>query len=56
MFDHRKSRAVTVQVLELAEGGVIDWESLARNCLAWMSEDEVREFARIHGYAEDTPE
>lgn len=51
-----ESRRVTRQVLELAEETVIDWESLARNCLAWMSEAEVREFARIHGYAEDTLE
>ena len=51
-----ESRRVTRQVLELAEDEVIDWESMARNCLAWMSEVEVREFARIHGYAEDTLE
>lgn len=51
-----KSRQVTRQVIELAEESIIDWESLARNCLAWMSEHEVQEFARIHGYAEDTLE
>jgi hypothetical protein len=55
MFDHRKSRAATVQVLELAEGGVIDLESLARDALNWMSEAEVAEFAQANGYLE-TPE
>ena len=56
MFDHRRSRAVTTQVLDLAEQGVISWESLARDCLSWMSESEVAEFARINGYTEDTLE
>jgi hypothetical protein len=53
MFDHRRSRAATVQVLELAEGGVIDWESVARDALNWMSEAEVAEFARANGYLEE---
>ena len=48
-----ESRQATRQVIELAESGVIDWDSLARNCLIWMSEAEVREFARINGYIED---
>ena len=48
-----ESRRATREVIGLAEDGVIDWESLARNCLVWMSEAEVGEFARIHGYVED---
>lgn len=49
-FDQRVSRPVTNEVLDLAEQGVIDWESLARDALGWMSEDEVNQFAQHNGY------
>ena len=49
-FSHRTSRPVTCELLDLAEQGVIDWESLARDALGWMSEDEVAEFARRNDY------
>jgi aldehyde:ferredoxin oxidoreductase len=52
-FDQRVSRKVTSQLLDLAEEGVIDWESLARDALGWMSEDEVAEFARRNDYIRD---
>lgn len=48
-----ESRRVTREVLELAESGIIDWESLARDALNWLSEAEVREFARMNSYIED---
>lgn len=47
-----ESRQATRRVLELAEDGVIDWESLARDCMNYMSEDEVADMARINGYLE----
>ncbi len=47
-----ESRRTTRQVLELAEGGVIDWESLARDALNWMSEAEVEDFAYANEYLE----
>ena len=56
MFRHRQSRPVTTEVLDLAEQGVISWETIARDALVWMSESEVTEFARINGYVEDTLE
>ena len=56
MFNHRQSRPVTTEVLDMAEQGVISWESLARSCLIWMSESEVAEFSRINGYVEDNLE
>jgi hypothetical protein len=56
MFDHRRSRPVTCEVLDMAEQGVISWESLARDCLNWLSEAEVAEFAQINGYTEDVSE
>jgi hypothetical protein len=49
-FDQRVSRKVTSEVLDLAEQGVIDWESLARDALNWMSEEEVNQFAQHNGY------
>jgi hypothetical protein len=54
MFNHRVSRKVTSELLDLAEGGVIDWESLARDLLGWMSEHEVAEFARRNDYIQDS--
>ena len=55
-FSHRVSRPVTSELLDLAEQGVIDWETLARDALGWMSEDEVAEFARRNDYLQDTEE
>jgi hypothetical protein len=51
--DVRRARKVTCQLLDLADEGVIDWESLARDALNWMSEDEVAEFARSNDYIRD---
>ncbi len=55
-FSHRVSRPVTSELLDLAEQGVIDWESLARDALGWMSEDEVAEFARRNDYLQGDDE
>lgn len=52
-FDHRVSRPVTSELLDMAEQGLIDWETLARDALGWMSEDEVAEFARRNDYVRD---
>ena len=34
----------------------IDWETLARDALGWMSEAEVAEFAQRNDYITDTDE
>ena len=52
-FSHKQSRPVTTEVLDLAEQGVLSWETIARDALTWMSESEVAEVARINGYVED---
>jgi len=49
-FDHRQSRPVTTELLDMAEQGLIDWETLARDALGWMSEADVAEFARRNDY------
>jgi len=55
-FDHRQSRPATSALIDLAEQGVIDWESLARDLMGWMSEHEVSEFARRNDYIRDEEE
>ena len=55
-FDHRVSRPVTCELLDMAEQGLLDWETLARDALGWMSEDEVAEFARRNDYIRDEDE
>ena len=55
-FDHRQSRPVTSELLDMAEQGMLDWETLARDALGWMSEDEVAEFARRNDYITDSEE
>ena len=56
VFGHKQSRPVTTEVLDLAEQGMLSWETIARDALTWMSESEVAEFVRINGYVEDTLE
>jgi len=55
-FDHRQSRPVTSELLDMAEQGMLDWETLARDALGWMSEDEVAEFARRNDYISEDEE
>ena len=52
-FDHRLSRPVTSELLDLAEQGVLTWEQLARDALGWMSEAEVQQFAQSNDYLQE---
>ncbi len=45
-----QSRKTTNQLLDWAEQGIIDWETLARDCLRYMSEDDVADMACVGGY------
>ncbi len=45
-----QSRKTTNQLLDWAEQGVVDWETLARDCLNYMDEAEVSDMARVGGY------
>lgn len=47
-FDHRKSRPVTSKMLDLVEQGVFDKDNLIRDLLNWLSEAEVKQFARAN--------
>lgn len=51
--DSYRSRKMTCTLIEMAENGLIDWESLARDALGWMSEADVAEFARRNDYITD---
>jgi hypothetical protein len=59
-FDHRKSRPVTCQMLDLVEQGVLDKDNVIRDLLNFLSEDEVKQFARSNDYipnaGDDTPD
>ena len=43
-------REVTNTLIELAEYGLLDWESIATACLTYMSEDEVADMAHINEF------
>jgi hypothetical protein len=44
------SRRVTCELLDMATEGLVDWETLARDALGWMSEADVKEFAEANNY------
>jgi hypothetical protein len=47
-----ESRQATRKVIELADEGVLTWEQVARDCMNYMSEDEVADMARGNDYFE----
>lgn len=49
-FDHRVSRPITCKMLDNVEQGVFDKDNLIRDLLNWLSEDEVKQFARANDY------
>lgn len=51
--DSRRSRAATLEVIEQAEEGIVDWEVVARCALNWMEDAEVRRFAEAIGFLEE---
>lgn len=46
MFDHRVSRKYTCALLELVDEGALDKDTLIRDLLGYLSEDEVQDFVR----------
>ena len=46
MFNHRKTREYTCMLLDMLEQGVISADAVAEMCLAYMSEDEVKDMCR----------
>jgi hypothetical protein len=56
MFYKMKTRKMTTHLLDLVNEGMLDERELIRNLLAWMSEDEVVEFAEHIGIDDDEGE
>ena len=50
------TRKITCHLLDLAEEGALSWEGLARECLAYMSEYDVADMARVADWLEEEEE
>ena len=46
------SREATREIIELAEGGCLSWDSIARECLNRMSEDDVADMIHETDWAD----
>ena len=44
------ARQATNEIIEMAEDGIFSWEQIAKSCLSYMSEDEVREMGEHEGF------
>ena len=44
------AREATCELIEMVELGVLSWETIARECLQYMSEDEVRDIAESNDW------
>ena len=44
------AKEATCELIEMAELGVLSWETIARECLQYMSEDEVRDMAESNDW------
>ena len=44
------AREATCELIEMAETGVLSWETVARECLQYMSEDAVRDMAESNDW------
>jgi hypothetical protein len=42
------------KIIEMHEDGLLDSQTLVRNLMGWLSEDEAKEFAEANGYAEES--
>ena len=49
-------REATCKLLEMAENGQISWETIARECLQYMSSDDVKDMAESNDWIEDEEE
>lgn len=50
------SREITNKLLELLEEGVLSWETVARECLSYMSEDDVADMDNVARFIEEDDE
>ena len=48
--------STSAKLIDLAESGVLDWETIAREALQVMSEDDVEDMANGAGWLDDIEE
>ena len=48
--------SVSEKLIDLAESGVLDWETIAREALQVMSEDDIEDMANGAGWLDDVEE
>ena len=48
--------STSAKLIDLAESGVLDWETIAREALQVMSEDDVEDMANGAGWLDDLEE
>jgi hypothetical protein len=49
-------REITTQIIEACDDGALSWETVARECMAYMSEDEVSDMNRVAEFVQDEDE
>ena len=49
-------RYATCKLLEMAESNCLSWETIARECLEFMSEDDVRSMAEANDWIDEDEE
>ena len=49
----KNPRAATTKLIDLANQGVIEWEDIARAAMAYMSEKQVADMARVNEFFVD---
>lgn len=47
------TRRATIELIQMAEDGVITWEMIARAALSYMSESDVEDMAHYNNLIED---
>lgn len=50
------TREVTCELIEFAEDGILTWEAIARAALCYLSEDDVKEMAKLNELLPDYDE
>lgn len=48
--------STSAKLIDLAESGVLDWETIAREALQVMSEDDIEDMANGAGWLDDIEE
>ena len=48
--------SISEKLIDLAESGILDWETIAREALQAMSEDDVEDMANSAGWLDDIEE